>query len=359
MFKKLNSLLDEIIEGGIPGNDIIIYQNGDEIYRSFRGFSDREAQIPMNGNELYNIYSASKPITVTGALMLKEKGLLDLEVPLCEYITEFKEMYVKTENGATKAKNQIKIKHLFSMTAGFSYDTKCDAVLKAKKDTDGKCPTVETVKYLSQAPLLFEPGTKWQYSFCHDVLAAVVEVVSGKKFGEYIKENILDPLGMNNTTFLLDDSKLDSIAGQYMYNTATKEYENCGKQIQFYKLGSMYESGGAGGISTVTDYIKFLEAVRTHKLLTPDTVKSMQVDVLPSLDDSSAFWMSSAGYGYGLGVRTPHSTSNRTDFGWGGAAGAYMAIDYTNNMTFFYAQHVLMNPKDRRDAILTTLTKEL
>ena len=108
----------------------------------------------------------------------------------------------------------------------------------------------------------FEPGDRWNYSLCHDVLAVFVEVESGEKFEDYVKKNIFDVLSMNNTTFMLPESELDTIAQQYNFKDG--KTTNIGKHIYNYKIGSEYASGGAGGISTVDDYIKFLEGLRTY-----------------------------------------------------------------------------------------------
>ena len=119
-FKKF---CDSLLELGIPGFDVAVYREGTCIFRHWNGYSDLENKIPMNGKERYNIYSCSKPITCTAALQLWEKGLFSLEDRLSDYLPEFENMTVKTEDGIQKAENPILIKHLFEMTAGFSYDT--------------------------------------------------------------------------------------------------------------------------------------------------------------------------------------------------------------------------------------------
>lgn len=342
MFTELTQTADGFLELGVPGYDCAVYHKGECVYRHWNGYSDKATQTPMNGTELYNIYSCSKVITCTAALMLHERGMLALEDKLSEYLPEFKEMTVKAENGIKKAKNDITIKHLFTMTAGFSYDLNSPQLIKCREETGGRCPTREVMKYLAKEPLLFEPGEKWEYSLCHDVLAAVVEVVSGMKFGEFVKENIFKPLKMVNSTFLLDDSELSRVCTHYRLDADTNTVVERSK-ITDFKLGSEYESGGAGCISTVEDYIKFLEALRTGKLVKPETIKLMRTDYLTDKQRES-YWVRD--YGYGLGVRCPRNgDDNVTDFGWGGAAGAFLAIDEKNEFTLFYAQHVLYLPE--------------
>ena len=117
MFENLTAKLDSFIQMGIPGNDCMVYKKGECVYRRYNGYSDRENKISMNGKEMYNIYSCSKLITCTAALMLYEKGLYKLDDKLSDYMEEFETMYVKTDNGLEKAKNSITIKDLFCMTA--------------------------------------------------------------------------------------------------------------------------------------------------------------------------------------------------------------------------------------------------
>ena len=210
MFEELKSFCDSFMDFNIPGFDLAIFKDGECILRHMNGYSDIENKIKINGTERYNMYSCSKPITCTAALQLWEKGLFSLEDKLSDYMPEFSDMSVKTENGIQKAKNPILIKHLFEMTAGFSYDTASPQLLKCKEDTNGKCPTREAMKYLAKEPLLFEPGTRWEYSLCHDVLAAFVEVVSGKKFDTYVKENtteLVDPLDVKKKIELLEEKR--------------------------------------------------------------------------------------------------------------------------------------------------------
>lgn len=364
-FDSVREFLDSFLETGLPGFDCVIYHEGKCVLRHWNGYSSLEEKKPIEGNELYNIYSCSKPITVTAALMLYERGLLKLEDKLSDYIPEFSEMYImdtKAEAGSTDgihlsfeekvcsgtlrmAKNPITIRHLLSMKAGFSYDTRSPAIELAKKETGGRCPTLETVKYLAKEPLRYEPGEGYGYSLAHDVLAAVIEVITGKRFGQFVKENIFDPLGMKDTTFLLPDSRLDEIAEQYHYDPETKTFRNVGKAIEHYKFGTEYESGGAGCVSTVDDYIKFLEALRSGRLLTQKTLDLLTTPQVTEVQYPNPL------YSYGLGMRCPKAGSPMTDFGWGGHAGAYLTMDRKYNFSFFYVQHAVGAPNNRSNLI--------
>lgn len=342
MFPSLKKLLDSFLPMGLPGFDIIVYKDGQCIWRYQNGFSDAALQKPFTGQERYNIYSCSKVITVTAAMQLWEKNLFSLDDPLYLYMPEFEKMTVRTEDGVVSAKNLIRIRDLFCMTAGFTYDKGTPNLLRGVQDTAGRCPTREMMKYLAQDPLAFEPGTQWRYSLCHDVLAALVEVISGELFEDYVQKRIFQPLGMAHSTFVLPEEERPALAAQYRFNAETKQAVDCGRGNS-YMLGSEYASGGAGCVTTVEDYIRFAEALRVGDvILGRDTIRLMTTDQLT--DMTRPFYTQGARHAYGLGVRCPKAGGWRQDFGWGGAAGAYLAIDPSENMSLFYAQHMLNSP---------------
>jgi CubicO group peptidase (beta-lactamase class C family) len=329
MFKKLEETLDQFLKIGIPGNDCIVCLNGDVVYRKQRGFSDREKQIPMTGKEQYSIFSCSKPITCTAALQLWEKGLFDLDDELCKYMPEFTDMKVVGHGGLVPAKNRIKIKNLFTMSAGFNYNGSCPSIKKCWQETEGKCPTREVMKYLAKEPLDFEPGEKWQYSLCHDVLAAFVEVVSGMEFNAYVTKNIFEPLGMTHSSYLLpaDQFKNENMAAQYLCideKTDPVYFENfaLGNQYNPFRFGSEHASGGAGCVSTVEDYIRFLNAMsKGDVILKKDTIAMMTTNQLTEAQTAA---YNNENHAYGLGVRCPKSPDSiYQDSGWDGAAGAF------------------------------------
>ena len=156
-----------------------------------------------------------------------------------------------------------------------------------------------------------------------------------------IEENIFKPLNMRDTTFLLPEDKLSTVSAQYWFR-GNGVFENVGRKIINYKFGTRYESGGAGLVGTVDDYIKFLEGIRKERLVSKQTLDLMQIDRLSETQRNACFV--STGYGYGLGVRVPRIGYLRTDIGWGGAAGSFLAIDREREISVFYAQHVLNSP---------------
>ena len=341
MFNELTAFLNSFVRDGAPGYDLAIWQNGKEIFRHQNGYTNVEKKLPVAGNERYNLYSCSKPITVTAALMLHEEGLYRLDDPLYAVLPEFRHMTVQDGDGVREAKNPIRMRDLFAMTAGFSYDLNTPALKRAKEETGGRCQTREVMPYFAETPLCFDPGTHWRYSACHDVLAAAVEVMAGERFGDFVSRRIFKPLGMTRSTYCLDDEELHTVTEQYRYDSTSGVAKNCGKTLGVFKLGTEYESGGAGCISTVEDYMRFMEGLRTGALLSKKTLTLMHTDCLDE-NTRPDFWHNKA-YGYGLGVRCPLS-GGATDFGWDGAAGSYMAIERELGLSVFYATHLLSPP---------------
>ncbi len=176
MFTHVKAYLNQFENLGIPDFDISVFHKGKEIFREMRGASN-ENGTPMTGGERYNVYSCSKVLTCTAAMMLVEEGRLRLEDEVALYLPAFSGMKVKHAGTLVKAEKRITVFHLFTMTAGLNYDCVHEAIKRGRAETDGKAPTVEMMKYIAQIPLEFEPGTTFHYSLCHDVPAAVVEVI--------------------------------------------------------------------------------------------------------------------------------------------------------------------------------------
>lgn len=357
-FSNLSLFLDSLMQKGVPGVDCVVYVKNKPVFRHSAGYSDVKNKVAVKQDELYNLYSATKVITCTAALQLYERGLYLLNDPLYAYLPEFKEMTVKhiTENYNVEyapAKTPIKISDLFTMCAGLTYDLSSASIKAIQASTQGKCPTRETVKAFSKEPLIFEPGTHWNYSLCHDVLGALIEVLSGEKLGEYLKKNIFEPVGMKETGFTIPADKVNRMAHQYIFMDDTQIADEISIE-NGYKLGSEYESGGAGLISSVDDYILFADSLCNggntasgENILSRHTIDLMRTNHLDStcLKDYSVNHR--VGYGYGLGVRTMIDkvnggcNGNNGEFAWGGAAGAYVLIDPENELTIYYAQHML------------------
>lgn len=365
-FTFLKSFMDSLTKDIVPGNNIIVYKDGKRVFEYSSGFSDLENKIKMKGDEYMYIYSCSKVTTVTAALQLYEQGKFLLTDPLYEYIPEFKDMYINKNGTLEKAKNPITMRDLFTMTAGFSYDLNSPSLQKARKITNGRMDTLTAIKCLAEEPLLFEPGEHWNYSLCHDVLAGVVEVISGKKFSQYVKENIFESLDMTDSYYHLTPEIKEKMAEQYICETGEESdfvelQKNSKKGIikkfgnrNDYILGDEYDSGGAGIISKIDDYVKVSAALankgmglNNNRILSPGTVELMKTNQLGKEQLNDVNWTQLTGYGYGLGVRTMidrakgGSNGSLGEFGWDGAAGAFVLCDTDLNLAVFYAHHML------------------
>jgi len=370
-FIHVKNFMEKLVERGIPGNAISIRLNNREVFSSSAGYADFENKVPMSADKHIFIYSCSKIATVTAALQLYEKGFFLLDDPLYDFIPEFREMYIQSENGELKkAKNPITMRHLFTMTSGLTYNSNTEGFALARRLTNGRMDTLTTVKCIAKDPLSFEPGTSWQYSLSHDVLAGAVEAISGKKFRDYVKENIFDALDMKASMYHCE-SVVDDMTEQYRFVDSDEtdivklqisrggskpgRVENAGK-INSHIYGTEYDSGGAGIITTVSDYSGFVSALANdgigengNQILTKGTIDLMRTNQLDENTSAKFNWSQLKGYGYGLGVRTlvskAQSGSNGSvgEFGWGGAAGATAIIDPERRLSVFYAHHML-NP---------------
>ncbi len=355
-FKKLTEFIDTLPAYGIPSADITVFHDHKPLYRHSAGYTDTDAKIPVRGNELYFMYSCTKVVTCVAALQLFERGKFLMRDPVSNFLPEFANVKVRHGAYCEPAAVPMTMRQLFTMTAGMSYNLTSAYIQEVQEKTNGRCPTRETVAAMANMPLDFEPGENFQYSLCHDVLAAVVEVISGMKFGEYVRKNIFEPCGMTESGFALTDDVKSRMCPQYRFNDKRGVAEKT-PLSNMYVLGTEYESGGAGLISSVNDYIKFVDALACGgvsavggRILAPMTVDMMRQNCLSGLplETFKNRWAGLDGYGYGYGVRTfidpsAGSLSSPADFGWQGAAGSYMIIDPKNRLSLFYAQHMLNN----------------
>ena len=307
-------------------------------------FGYNEGEI-ATGNEKLFMYSCTKPLTVTCGLQLIERGLLSLDDKVGKYLPFVKDCYV-VDNSLNKhiVGEQMTIKHLFTMTAGFTYNFEMEPFKQVFKDYDNPT-TLQVVESICKSPLISCPGEQFNYSFCHDVLAAVIEVIAKKPFAEYMKDNIFKPLGLNNSAFDFEDKS--DFANQYYYDNGfiKNKLQN---SIVFSKN---WHSGGAGVISTANDYYKFVKTLANGggDLLSENSLAMLNKESVKHLNFHSNFTcVQGTDYGYGLGVRTRMKPTDYGlpigEFGWDGAAGSYLMVDPINNISVFIAMHVELWP---------------
>lgn len=343
VISKYLDLIESIY--GVPYYECIIKYKGKVIYR----YSSEK--LRKSGKDMYFAYSITKPVTCVGALRLVEQGRIKLDDKVCKYLPEYEKMLVLKDGRCAQATRQITIEDLFSMCAGLNYNVRTESIL-AKINENPEATTRDIARAIADEPLDFEPGERFQYSLCHDVLASVVEEVSGMRFNEYQDKNIFGPLGMEDTAYGFRGLNHERMVPQlnYTYEQGLKPM----KMENMYFLTSEFESGGAGLVTTAEDYIKFAGAMSNngvadtgYRLLAGKTIEDMKRNrIMPEMVDEGYRRKYMQGYGYGLGVRTmiaPNilcSASPVGEFGWSGAGGAYTLMDTENNLAVIYMQHV-------------------
>lgn len=349
--KKLDEFIDQMPLRGLPLCDLAISHNGKEIYRRQVGYSDHCGKTPVDNNTLYWIYSNSKVVTCTAAMRLIEESKLSLDDEVSKYLPAFADIHVKKPDGTVKkAENPMKIIHLFTMSGGLDYNYEAPHIKEARNKEGSD--TVSICSSMALEPLNFEPGEHYMYSLCHDVLAAVVEVVSGMRFSEYLKKIIFEPLGMENTFFRVSSSDTGRIAEAYMYNNAEGISAPIDSNNGFI-LSPNYESGGAGLLCTVDDYMKVISALSCdgcapngYRILKPETIAMMEENRLPSVPWQDFVGGRLYGYGWGLCGRVhvdpvrSLSLSSVGEFGWDGAHGAFSMVDRKNKLAMYFATQV-------------------
>ena len=349
-FSIIDKYLDGLTECGVPACELSVTYKGEQIYRKCVGFSDSAKTKPTCSEDIYWIFSATKVITCTAAMMLVDRGVIKLDDPVSKYIPEYANLLIKNKDGKLSyAENTMTIEHLFTMTGGMTYNLGTSNVLLAKKEDRS---TLGIVKALAKDPLSFEPGTRYQYSLCHDVLAAVVEVASEMRFSDFLQKNIFDPLGMKDIGFRPSEEQKKRFSAMYVSTTGTAEATeiDCTNN---YCVTEDYDSGGAGLFSTVDDYIKLITVLACggttkdgYKILSPEAIAMMGENRL--CDDALNDFGKTRLFGYGWGLcgrahRNPHMSLAKSpvgEFGWDGACGAFALVDAKNQIAFYFGTHI-------------------
>ena len=362
-FNRLREYLDQAIEkNGFPGIDVIVWQNHKEIFRHQSGYMDMENKIRPAAGALYNIYSASKMITCTALLQLVERGYIQLTDHLHTYLPEYENMQVKYGTWAfSPAKNKIRILDLLCMTAGLSYDGISPSLNKLREETNNDYTTRQFAEALAKEPLLFEPGEGWNYGFCHEVLGAVIEVVSGMNFGEYIEQNIFAPLGIKESGFYVPEERKQRIAPQYNFDVATGDITLISNFCLGHNAnaGLRHQSGGGGLVMPPEDYIVFLDALACsgvgangNRIISQPMINLMTKNYISGR--AMEMYRNNGtldGYGYGLGHGVVYDAAKcfslrpEGTFAWGGLGGVQNIADPINKVSFYLTQHLIASPK--------------
>ena len=370
-------------DGRLPGWLLLISRGGKVVRLSTHGHRDVELGLRVEADTLFRIYSMTKPITAVAAMMLYEKGAFDLRDPVSRFIPAFDSVRVFRDGTALRpvtvaATEPIRIWHLFTHTAGLTYGFLhrhvVDEMYRAAGFEWGFPEGMDLAaccERWASLPLLFEPGTEWNYSVASDVLGRVVEVVSGRSLDAFFAERIFTPLGMSDTGFFVDPANASRLAALYLADRAGKAVRNDAFGAAALRP-PLVHGGGGGLVSSAGDYHRFTRmllgggALDGVRLLSPRTVRYMSQNHLPDGADLGTFGRPFgeaplAGLGYGLGVavvRDPLRSkvvSSMGELSWGGAASTAFFVDPSEELiVLFFTQllpsttHPMLRPQLRQ-----------
>jgi CubicO group peptidase (beta-lactamase class C family) len=359
--KRLSDRLNEGVKAGeLPGAVVLIARNGKIVMFDAFGYRDREAKAPMKTDTIFRIASMTKPIVAVAAMILMEEGKLSLADPVSKYIPAFADtqVAVKKENAdgtieiATEPQfRPMTVQDLLRHTSGLTYGAiGTNRVKQAYMDMKVMVPdqtNAEMVEKLAKLPLLYQPGTHWEYSMSMDVLGRVIEVASGMTLDKFIGERITKPLRMGDTAFEAAPDKKDRAA-----RPQKEGPKNEMPAIPDVTLKTTWKSGGGGMVSTAADYARFLQMfagggqldgvriisrktidLMTANHLPPDIVMGEDMYRFEALEPSARMGQ---GFGLGFAVRTEQGRNplpgSPNDYYWGGAYGTYFWHDPRERM---------------------------
>ena len=380
---RIDDYMEQLIEqDDIAGSVVLIAREGELVYHKAYGQRDREAGDAMQADDIFRLASMTKPITSVAVMMLYEQGKIRLNDPISQYLPEFANVQVLEMPGTLKGvhspESPITIRHLLSHTSGLVYHWNgrlgeaynAEGIPMGLVDVDMELE--ESIAMLTEMPLAFEPGTQWNYGMNTDVLGLLVEQVSGLRLDRFLKENIFDPLGMDDTFFYLPDNYLDRLAVVYdrrdgqPIERVPEGIQQYGPNIYSvdYPYGEYrsYFSGGAGLSSTAHDYFKFLQMLLNggiyegKRLLSPTTVDLMTRSHIPQLEYPDA------GYKFGLGFRVHVDPAGSGDvwptgvYDWGGFFNTRFWVDPENEIIGIVMNQLYPEGKLRLHSTFRNLT---
>ena len=335
---RITALIRTDVENGrLPGAVAVVARKGRIAYFEAVGFRDRAAGTPLRKDDIFRIYSMTKPFTSVAIMMLRDEGKLDLADPVSKFLPQLAKLQVALEkDGAVTlepSKRDMTIQDLLRHTSGLTYGVFGTGAVKKMYTENGIDALDHTnaglIDKLAKVPLMYQPGTTWEYGRSTDVLGRVVEVISGKTLSQFLDERLFKPLKMVDTAFSVPNGKQARIAQALAADPDTKQ------PIELFDVTTppKFEGGGQAAVSTATDYTRFSQMLANRgridgvRLLSRKTVELMTADHLGKLDTPTP------GYGFGLGfaVRRDTGVANTPgsigDYNWGGLAGTYFWID--------------------------------
>lgn len=378
LITKLNNLLERSVDNAdIAGANLLILKDCKELAYTEKGYANIEAGKKYQRDTIARIYSMTKPITSTAAMILMERGMLELGQPVGDILPEFKNATVWENEKEVPAKRWVNIKDLLCMTSGISYGSEDMAgrqiwrILEdvdARLYTDNPASTMEIVRKIGGCGLSFHPGEQWLYGMSADVLGAVIETVTGMRFGEFLEKEIFEPLGMKDTGFYVPEEKRDRLADAYEKTVVgMKLFETNNLGIKYtMDRPPAFESGGAGLVSTIDDYSRFATMLLQNgefegkQILKPKTVEYMTTGKMTPWQQESVWrsWDGMSGYSYGNLLRVMQEPSMaqfltyKGEYGWDGWLGCYFCNIPSEKMT-------ILLTCQRKDAGTMDVTKRI
>jgi len=352
-------LRDQVAQGKIPGAILLIQQHGKPVYHEFFGVQDVVSKAPMTDQTIFRLFSMTKAITSVAAMMLVDEGKLPLEDPVAKYIPSFANVKVgvekKNEDG-TKALDLVPpnrpptildlMRHTSGITYGFYGDSLIRKAYAAANLYSGDFDLAEFAERIAKLPLHDQPGSLWQYGHSTDILARVMEIVSGKSLIDMEREKLLDPLGMKDTGFFVTDAEKQKLLAQPMPNDSDFRVGRENNPT----VPKKWQSASGGMVSTMSDFSKFAQMLLDGGKFEGKTYLSPKAFALMTTDQIGPgsgvgrdyFYFPGDGFGFGLGlaVRTdpgnakPPPPGSLGELKWDGASGCYFVIDRRQDMFF-------------------------
>ena len=301
---------------------------------------------PMERNDVFRIYSMTKPVTSVAIMMLVEEGKVELDQPLSAHIPDFAEVQVYDDGELRDPARAITIRDLLRHTSGLTYgifgntpvDQMYQTVNVLERETGRDLE--ETVELIANLPLLADPGTLWNYSVSTDVLGRVVEVASGMSLADFFRVRIFEPLGMDDTGFHVEPRNLDRFAATYARRDGSLVQVDDHVSGTFTREPSWY-SGGGGLTSTAMDYLRFAQMLLNEgeldgkRLLRTETVRDMRSNHLPEDMPPISLGAPSHEYGFGLGFAVATAGDQPEHYWWLGIQNTWFWIDPVEEIVAF------------------------
>ncbi len=355
-----------VAEGKVAGVQVQVAHEGKVALRHTVGLADIDAGLPLRDDAIFRLYSMTKPVTSIALMQLYEQGLVLLEDPVSRYIPEFADVRVwaggtvmdpRTRPCIVPMKVHDVLRHTSGLTYGFLNQHAVDALYRADGLGDFVLPELslaEAMKLLAAKPLLFEPGTAWNYSVSTDVCGRIVEVISGQPLDEYFDEHILGPLGMRDTGFSVPPEKADRFVSNYLHVPGSGVIRVDPHDQSTYAQPPAFLSGGGGLVGTTDDYQRFCDmllaggALDGRRVIGRRTLEYMTLNHLPGgrlLNEMgqslfSETVMEGMGFGLGFSVMVDPAAngaiSSVGEFAWGGAASTAFFVDPVERVTAIF-----------------------